>query len=1110
MNQEIKNNHDLERDFYFSNTYIDNEIKQMDMQNNIYWNLAPFSRYLNASKEHQEKASATGAEVEEIKNESETVLIPDFTLLKAKKSGFKINITYPKEKYYFLKTEIETDNKEFEIRQGRDAIVCDYKDIVDQYNGNIVVKVRENVNFDSEKKCKLWIGDEDSDCSLSIIDYSNHNDYRIDGIAVYKTETTNNEIYLYTNEKIDNRKIKLFGNIEIQIKNITQINSDYSEFKNKEIINLENGFFAIIPKNNQQNYSNKYDEFGNEEIIELIKNQPIKLINGRLIYNSSVAKNKIIIDKLPFNIKRDMYKKKLKDKKGNFIGSFIEIKEDDKDINDIESNVDIFFKENVEYLTDKPFEKRDRRRNFIIGYKIESENIIEIAEEKDNNLFKIENLSNKLFAVVDTRQINFQIKAIDKLCFKPCIYHKNLLELFEKKEKSRWGHFEPKIPENWHRLTDETYDGCDQQRDFVTKALNTPDFAFLDGPPGSGKTTVILEIIAQMVMKEQKIMLTASTNAAIDNILERINDLPDEVKDKLFCVRIGNEDSISDSVNNFSVNNLSKEIGDEIISRANLVCGTIFGILKHPAFNLNSYQPVRPLYDCLIIDEASKTTFQDFLVPAIYAKKWILSGDLKQLTPYIEQDDIKSAIEEIPEFNKNYQFAQTIIMHYNKISKNNDVRWLISVSSDIIKAAEKLLTTDNLIGILSKNQSSSPISVSLEEFKNADIKSCIVYGAKILFVDSEIIEKVSTILPADYIQVFGNNIDLQYLNEGFFKKKKLRINLNNHTCSSVKEYFLKFNELIKEKTWANEITWRLCRIQELFMLLNLNNDKTLLEKYDKEITDMIPDDFTKKIEEYISALKGIALPSIIQLLQNGMDDKVIKNKKETVLNKGFDEEDLVKRKTTLEYQHRMHPDISRFSAENIYQGKALENDKDIEAKREWAYKEFGNTRNIWIDIKANKDCNNENVFECNRIRDEISEFMNWAKNNPQKNDGVWSIACLTYYKKQERRLKEVIKKLFSSEKNKSRYLDKERNIEVVIYTVDKFQGREADIVFISMVKSENANLGFMDSPNRLNVALTRAKYQRIIVGDKKYFKESNKCRSNLLRKLAESEKGVIK
>ena len=53
----------------------------------------------------------------------------------------------------------------------------------------------------------------------------------------------------------------------------------------------------------------------------------------------------------------------------------------------------------------------------------------------------------------------------------------------------------------WRFLIDDTRAGCNQQRDFVEKALATPDFAFLWGPPGSGKTTAICELVAQLAAK---------------------------------------------------------------------------------------------------------------------------------------------------------------------------------------------------------------------------------------------------------------------------------------------------------------------------------------------------------------------------------------------------------------------------------------------------------------------------------------------------------------------------------------------------------------------------------------------------------------------------------
>ena len=47
-----------------------------------------------------------------------------------------------------------------------------------------------------------------------------------------------------------------------------------------------------------------------------------------------------------------------------------------------------------------------------------------------------------------------------------------------------------------------------------------------------------------------------------------------------------------------------------------------------------------PEFDYLIIDEVSKTPFQEFLVPALYAKKWILTGDIMQLSPFTDRDHI--------------------------------------------------------------------------------------------------------------------------------------------------------------------------------------------------------------------------------------------------------------------------------------------------------------------------------------------------------------------------------------------------------------------------------------------------------------------------------------
>ncbi len=57
----------------------------------------------------------------------------------------------------------------------------------------------------------------------------------------------------------------------------------------------------------------------------------------------------------------------------------------------------------------------------------------------------------------------------------------------------------------------------------------------------------------------------------------------------------------------------------------------------------------------------------------------------------------------------------------------------------------------------------------------------------------------------------------------------------------------------------------------------------------------------------------------------------------------------------------------------------------------------------------------------------------------------------------------------------------------IVAKVDSFQGREKEVIILSCVRSsppgQRTNIGFLGSPNRANVAMTRARSALIIVGN---------------------------
>lgn len=164
----------------------------------------------------------------------------------------------------------------------------------------------------------------------------------------------------------------------------------------------------------------------------------------------------------------------------------------------------------------------------------------------------------------------------------------------------------------------------------------------------------------------------------------------------------------------------------------------------------------------------------------------------------------------------------------------------------------------------------------------------------------------------------------------------------------------------------------------------------------------------------------------------------------------------------LDIQYRMHQNIMEFSNLRFYEGKLSAHDSV--ALRSW-HKEQPVVQ--WIDTAG---CGfEESSGEEGDSKKNEDEFSLIQKHMERWGVDInWQYALISPYRAQVE---------FMMEQCVSMH-------HVRVDTIDSFQGQEADVVYISLVRSnDRQEVGFLKDYRRMNVALTRAKRGLFIIGD---------------------------
>ncbi|RMZ52696.1 hypothetical protein APUTEX25_000815 [Auxenochlorella protothecoides] len=186
----------------------------------------------------------------------------------------------------------------------------------------------------------------------------------------------------------------------------------------------------------------------------------------------------------------------------------------------------------------------------------------------------------------------------------------------------------------------------------------------------------------------------------------------------------------------------------------------------------------------------------------------------------------------------------------------------------------------------------------------------------------------------------------------------------------------------------------------------------------------------------------------------------------------------------LSVQYRMHPAIRQFPSAYFYNNKLEDAASVLERPDEPYYAHPLMKPYVVFDVARGQEQRARaatgsvsNLIEAElaaALFHELRAFLiTTAKENPGEIRGPTSVGVITPYREQRALLRKVFQDV----------VGKVAAAEVMIETVDSFQGKQLDVVIFSCVRAgSGGGLGFITDVRRLNVAITRAKRAMWILG----------------------------
>lgn len=601
-----------------------------------------------------------------------------------------------------------------------------------------------------------------------------------------------------------------------------------------------------------------------------------------------------------------------------------------------------------------------------------------------------------------------------------------------------------------------------QQEAAITAALNTNDLVLIQGPPGTGKTSVIQTIMKCLLQLNQKdILITSYQHLAVDNAMQGLTE------QGVIAHRFGGQTYQQQLLKTYE--QIVKRIVEPIQSRqiievpekefleqllielqqfeANELTATHIQRLQHYVeemmsdfdFPIVAFQSCQQLLSALpIIDDEPAAAFPTSLMH--------MYDTLPKKAATIQKREHIQAWQtfhqQMSKFMQQEQHASKLLKTLSTLRtkatlhKQND-EWLAQMD-DVLQQLQRVYEQAMQQAQASEqtyDDVKEALRVCIVELHEALEQTTISFASK----EEEILQHYAKALQA-------NPLDVAEMMGRYAQVK-------GATCQQTVAQRHGMYDAIFDAVIIDEAA----RANPLDLLIPMTlGKKVILVGDHKQLPHILEPDFEKEQTIGKGQFDELYTYSLFERLYNGLPSS---------------------KKVMLKQQFRMHPQIGQLVSELFYPEGLTHGLSDGALPNESGV--YDGHHVTWLDVAhalGGEEGRYRNKAEAEAVVTIVKQLLMDAKN-------IGKISVITFYSEQVTLLQQYLSNNGLAE-------------QVELGTVDAFQGKENDIVILSTVRSNTYNkasraLGFLRSPNRFNVALSRARSLLIIVGDYKTLQQEH-------------------